>query len=204
MKITKTILIKAGVRSDRADQYVDDLNEMMGKHEINTPIRMAHFLSQVLHESGRLKYTKESMNYSAKRLRVVFRKYFSVVRASEYARNRKRIGSRVYANRMGNGNEASGDGYRYRGRGLIQLTGKNNYRKFGKWLGIDILSSPELVATEYAVASAVFYWDTNNLNRYADKNNHSGLTKAINGGYNGLKDRRMLFNKVYRAIKAAR
>ena len=186
-----------GVAQNRAKKYVSRLNFCMRMYGISTPIRVSHFIAQLLHESGRLKYTEENMNYSSDRLRCIFPVYFDAAQAVAYHRKAEAIGSRVYANRMGNGDESSGDGYRYRGRGFIQLTGKNNYRAFAKWANDDnIVSNPRLVATEYAVESAIYYWDANNLDRYADDNDVEKLTRAINGGVNGLNDRIELTNKL--------
>ncbi|MBT3047765.1 MAG: glycoside hydrolase family 19 protein [gamma proteobacterium symbiont of Ctena orbiculata] len=187
-----------GVSSTDAEQYIDDLELTLPKYGIaNSKVRLAHFFSQVLHESGCMRYDMENLNYSAKALRAVFGKYFKTKRQAEgYARQPEKIANKVYANRMGNGAESSGDGWRYRGRGLIQLTGKNNYRAFAKWIGDDrIIDDPDLVASEYAVHSAVFYWDKNNLNRIADKDDVVRMTKRINGGTNGLAHRTELLTK---------
>ncbi|PUB76373.1 MAG: glycoside hydrolase family 19 [gamma proteobacterium symbiont of Ctena orbiculata] len=187
-----------GVSSTDAEQYIDDLELTLPKYGIaNSKVRLAHFFSQVLHESGCMRYDMENLNYSAKALRAVFGKYFKTKRQAEgYARQPEKIANKVYANRMGNGAESSGDGWRYRGRGLIQLTGKNNYRTFAKWIGDDrIIDDPDLVASEYAVHSAVFYWDKNNLNRIADKDDVVRMTKRINGGTNGLAHRTELLTK---------
>ena len=132
MDLRKETLLELGVRSDRADKYLEALNQTLQMGGINTPLRITHFLAQVLHESAKLRWVEENLNYSEEALLRVFGKYFTQAQARRYARKPRLIGSRVYANRMGNGNEASGDGYRYRGRGLIQLTGKNNYRAFSR------------------------------------------------------------------------
>ena len=200
MKITKDALIELGVTGVRADRYIQDLNVMLPLYGIDTPLRVAHFMAQVLHESGMMRHTVENMNYSAKALRRVFRKYFTVERAQRYARKSEKIGNRVYANRMGNGSESSGDGDRYRGRGLIQLTGKNNYQQFSDWHGVDVIHNPKSVASNHAVASAVFYWSRNNLNNYADRDDVRKVTKRINGGYNGLEDRKRLLDKAKRVF----
>ncbi|MEW8428297.1 MAG: glycoside hydrolase family 19 protein [Candidatus Thiodiazotropha sp.] len=192
------MLKEMGVSSTDAEQYIDDLELTLPKYGIaNSKVRLAHFFSQVLHESGCMRYDMENLNYSAKALRAVFGKYFKTKRQAEgYARQPEKIANKVYANRMGNGAESSGDGWRYRGRGLIQLTGKNNYRAFAKWIGDDrIIDDPDLVASEYAVHSAVFYWDKNNLNRIADKDDVVRMTKRINGGTNGLAHRTELLTK---------
>lgn len=190
MVIKKHTLTSLGVSSALAGKYVADLNTLLPQHSIDTPLRIAHFLSQVLHESGRMKFTKENMNYSAEGLRKTFKKYFTVAQAREYARKPQRIGNRVYARKsLGNGDEASGDGYRFRGRGLIQLTGRSNYEKFSTWVGEDVVASPDLVSDKHAVASAVYYWDVRKLNDLADLDDCRKITKRINGGYNGLSDR---------------
>ncbi|MEW8332547.1 MAG: glycoside hydrolase family 19 protein [Candidatus Thiodiazotropha sp.] len=198
MKTRVEMLKEMGVSSTDAEQYIDDLELTLPKYGIaNSKVRLAHFFSQVLHESGCMRYDMENLNYSAKALRAVFGKYFKTKRQAEgYARQPEKIANKVYANRMGNGAESSGDGWRYRGRGLIQLTGKNNYRAFAKWIGDDrIIDDPDLVASEYAFHSAVFYWDKNNLNRIADKDDVVRMTKRINGGTNGLAHRTELLTK---------
>src|SRR5690606_35785669 len=155
------------------------------------------FFAQILHESGCLRYDMENLNYSSEALLRVFGKYFRTKEeADAYARQPERIANRVYANRMGNGSEASGDGWRYRGRGLIQLTGRNNYRAVAEWVGDPrIVDNPDLVSSDYAVHSAVFFWDKHQLNRFADRDDIVGLTRRINGGENGLAHRRELLNK---------
>lgn len=200
MLVTNTLLTGLGVSSDRANKYLLALNESLAAHGIDTPLRVAHFLAQVLHESGKMRWVEENLNYSAEALLRVFHRYFDAASANEYARNPERIGSRVYANRMGNGDEASGDGYRYRGRGLIQLTGKNNYRAFSDWLNVDVENQPDLVADQYAVQSAVYYWSQNNLNELADRDDIRSVTKRINGGEIGLEDRTTLLNEAKRLL----
>ena len=180
------------------------------KYEINTALRLAHFLAQINHESGDMKRLEENLNYSAKRLLEIFPKYFdSYEIALSYANKPKMIASRVYANRMGNGGEGSGDGYKYRGRGLIQLTGKANYVAFDRFLNAngEIVSNPDLVAKnkEYAVLTAFFYWDSRKLNNLIDKDGNQyfvckEITKRINGGYNGLDDRWQRFKIIYNKI----
>lgn len=167
------------------------LDQLLGDYEINTPERVAHFIAQCAHESGGFKFIKENLNYSAAGLNKTFKKYFPTLESAQpYARKPEKIANRVYANRMGNGDEASGDGWRYCGRGLIQLTGKDNYTFFAGSLGIPVQEAAEYLATfEGAAQSACFYWEQNNLNRFADANDVKGLTRAINGGYIGLEDR---------------
>lgn len=201
MQINKDVLTELGVSSANADRHLGPLNEAMGRHGIDTPLRIAHFLAQVLHESAHLKAVSENLNYSADGLLKVFRKYFKTrAHAERYARQPEKIANRVYAGRMGNGDEASGDGYRYRGRGLIQLTGKSNYRAFSKWVGYDCLADPDRVAGSYAALSGVFYWDANGLNSLADTDDLVAMTKRINGGLNGFADRRTLLQKAKRAL----
>jgi putative chitinase len=178
--------------------YVADWHEALSKllpdYEINTPRRIAAFVAQCAHESGGFMVLKENLNYKPATLRRIFNKYFqSDAIAADYCsrlNKQMHIANRVYGNRMGNGDEASGDGWRFCGRGLIQLTGRNNYQAFADSLEMDINDVPEYLATfEGAAQSACWYWETNNLNRYADANDIKGLTKAINGGYIGLEDR---------------
>ncbi len=198
MKTRVEMLQEMGVAAADAKQYVGDLGKMLPKYDIaQSKERLAHFFSQVLHESGGMRYDMENLNYSSKALRAVFGKYFKTAKqANAYARKPEKIANKVYANRMGNGSESSGDGWKYRGRGLIQLTGKNNYTAFAKWMGDNkIMDDPDRVASEYAVHSAVFYWDTHKLNKIADQDDVKKMTKAINGGLNGLAHRRELLNK---------
>lgn len=198
MKAHVEMLKEMGVSADDAEQYINDLEEALPKYGIaESRRRLAHFFAQVLHESGCLRFDMENLNYSANALRAVFGKYFKTDQdAEEYARKPELIANRVYCNRMGNGNEASGDGWKYRGRGLIQLTGKDNYKSFAEWVGDDrVIDDPDLVATEYAVHSAVFFWDKNKLNDIADKDDVERLTRRINGGVNGLAHRKELLNK---------
>jgi predicted chitinase len=203
MVIEKRLLTILGVTAARAQKYLPDLNALLPQHDIDTPLRVAHFLSQVLHESGRMKFVRENMNYSAEGLRKTFPRYFTMAQAQAYARNPQRIGSRVYANRMGNGDESSGDGYRYRGRGLIQLTGRSNYEEFSTWIDDDVVASPERVSNEYAVASAIYYWIMRRLNNLADIDDCRAVTKCINGGYNGLTDRIALLLQAKQLLQTA-
>ena len=141
MAIKKKHLTDLGVRDSDADKYLADLNQLMQEYQIDTELRIAHFLAQVLHESAHMKTVQENLNYSEQALLRVFRKYFTPQQAKAYARKPKKIASRVYGGRMGNGDESTGDGLRYRGRGLIQLTGKSNYRKFSEWIGDDVVAA---------------------------------------------------------------
>jgi len=180
---------------------MDELPDTIAKFNINTPLRLAHFLSQCAHESGSFSVNRENLSYSADRLRVVFPKYFPTPEvAKQYERNQVKIGSRVYANRMGNGDEKSEDGYKFRGRGYIQLTGKDNYAAFGKFVAEDIVNNPELVASKYSLMSAGWFFDKNNLWKMCDvgagEDVVKNLTKRINGGLHGLDDRLKKF-KMY-------
>lgn len=168
----------------------------------NTPLRLAHFLSQCSHESLNFKTTSENLNYGAKGLRSIFSKYFPTdALALQYERKPEKIASRVYASRMGNGDENSKEGYKFRGRGYIQLTGKNNYSLFDKTVSEDIIVNPDLVATKYPLQSASFFFDNNKLWSICDKGSNNTvvteLTKRINGGTIGLEERIKLFNKFY-------
>ena len=194
--VSERQLVDLGASAANATKYADALNDAFVQHEINTPLRIAHFLAQVYHESAKLRRTNENLNYSAKGLRKVFGKYYKTTKAATaHAKKPRQIANRVYANRMGNGNEASGDGFRYHGRGLIQLTGKNNYRAFSEFVGRDCVANPELVKSELAVSSAVYFWTSNRLNRLADLDDVRAITQAINGGVNGLPDRISLLAK---------
>src|ERR1051326_195474 len=171
---------------------------------ITTNLRLAHFLAQCALESSGFTATVENLNYSAQRLLQVFPKYFRGVDPNAYAHNPQKIGNRVYANRMGNGDEASGDGFKFRGRGYIQLTGKNNYTSFSKFVGEDCVANPDLVATKYPLASAAFYFSSNNIwkicDRGADDATVTSVTKAVNGGTHGLAERIQNFKKFIQAL----
>lgn len=172
---------------------------IMEKFSLNTPLRLAHFLSQCAHESGNFKAVTENLNYGAAGLRSIFGKYFKDdASAKAYERKPEKIANKVYASRMGNGDEASGDGWKFRGRGYIQLTGKDNYSQFDKVVEDDILANPDLVATKYPLMSAAFFFEKNNLWKIcdggADKEDVIVLTKRINGGTHGLEDRLAKFN----------
>lgn len=177
------------------------LNELLPKYEINTKDRICAFLAQCGHESAGFKILSENLNYSKDGLLKTFSKYFTEETATSYARQPEKIASKVYANRMGNGDEASKDGFTYRGRGAIQLTGKNNYQAFATAIG---KSLPETVAycgtLAGALESACWYWKTNGLNAFADKKDVIGMTKKINGGLIGIVDRQELYNKAQQVI----
>ena len=160
-----------------------------------SPVRAAHFFAQTAHESGNFKAFSENLNYSADGLQKIFGKYFDAASAAKAARNPEKIANRVYANRMGNGNEASGDGWKYRGRGALQLTGKDNYKAFADYLKKpEIMANPDLVATEYSFESAIFFFEKNKLWAICDQGINdaaiTALTKRINGGTHGLDDRK--------------
>lgn len=183
--------LKQMVKNPYTAQWHEALDQLLDDYEINTPLRVAHFVAQCAHESGNFVFIKENLNYRAASLMTVFKKYFPTQElAAQYANKPERIANRVYANRMGNSDEASGDGWRYCGRGLIQLTGKDNYTFFAGSLGIPVEEAADYLSTfEGAAQSACWYWEQNNLNRFADANDVRGLTRAINGGYIGLEDR---------------
>jgi putative chitinase len=171
-----------------------------------TPVRAAHFFAQTSHETGGFKAFSENLNYSASGLQGIFGKYFPGTLEESYARNPEKIANRVYADRMGNGNEASGDGWKYRGRGALQLTGKANYKAFADYLKKpEIMETPDLVATTYAFESAMFFFDKNKLWSICDQGVNDAsilaLTKRINGGTHGLDDRMAKTKKYYEYVK---
>ncbi len=177
-------------KESNLEKFYEGIVETFDTFDINTPERMAMFLAQTAHESGNFAFTQENLNYRAASLSKIWPKKFPADIAAQYERNPEKIANRAYASRMGNGDEASGDGYRYRGRGLIQLTGKDNYRHCGEALGRDLVAEPDLVADNpYAVLSAGWFWDTRKLNQWADKKDVKTVTKRINGGTIGLEDR---------------
>lgn len=176
-------------------QYHGPLNYVMHKFNITTKPRIASFVAQIGHESGYLTTREENLNYSATGLRKTFGKYFPNDQiAEQYARNPEKIASRVYANRIGNGPEHTGDGWTFRGRGLIQLTGKYNYIKFAESFNMSINDTIEYLSTPKGAAmSAGWFWDTRSLNNFADRGDFIGMTRVINGGTNGLEDRQKLY-----------
>lgn len=178
------------------DSWYEALSSVLPEYEIDSPQRVAAFIAQCTHESGGFKRLKENLNYKAESLVRVFPKYFpSLDLAKQYAHDQEKIANRVYGSRMGNGDESSGDGFRYCGRGLIQLTGRNNYTKFAESIGMAVEEVPSLLETfEGAVKSACWFWKTNNLNQYADSGDILTMTKRINGGTIGLEDRIKHYN----------
>jgi len=187
------------------DKVLPEIEQSITVIGLFSPLRMAHFLAQVAHESANFKYTEENLNYSSKALLAVFGKYFDEAKAEEYHRKPEQIANVVYANRMGNGDTDSGEGWKFRGRGYIQLTGKNNYTTFAKFIDDDVVSSPDLVAQKYPLLSAGWFWMANGLNDLADQgdkeDNVKAITRRVNGGYNGLEDRIKHFNEFYGLLK---
>lgn len=187
------------------DAVLSQIPAVAQKYAIDSALRLAHFLAQCAHESVGFTAVRENMNYSADGLRKVFPKYFPDDLADSYARQPQKIGARVYANRNGNGDEASGDGYTYRGRGYIQLTGKSNYQNFEADNNLDVATDPDLIATEYPLLSAAWFWQKNKLNAIADQGATdevvTNVTKVVNGGTNGLADRQQYFDKYYALLK---
>ncbi len=188
------------------DSVISQIPETAKKFNITTPLRLAHFLSQCGHESAGFTAKSENLNYKAKGLTGIFKKYFineSV--ALPYEKQPEKIANKVYANRMGNGDENSGDGYKFRGRGFIQLTGKDNYKNFSKFIGEDTISNPDLVATKYPLSSAAFFFDSNKLwsicDKGADDATVTAVTKRVNGGTIGLPDRIKHFKEYYNLLK---
>ena len=178
-------------KGENLEKYCDALNQAMKEFEIDTPEREAMFLAQCGHESGNFSAVNENLNYKAESLTKVFHKYFpDMETANEYAKQPEKIANRVYGNRMGNGDEESGDGWKYHGRGLIQLTGKNNYDACGEALDKDLDEDADYLATpEGAARSAAWFWHKNNLNHFADAEDIVGCTKRVNGGTLGLEER---------------
>lgn len=173
------------------EKWLDPLNETFERFSINTPIRQASFIGQCGHECANFKILEENLNYKAETLCKIWPKRFPNLEfAKQYERNPKKIANSVYANRMGNRDEASGDGYRFRGRGCLQTTGSANYFHAGKALGIDLIMEPDLLATpKFAALAAGFFWETHKLNELADLRDYVKMTKKINGGTIGLQDR---------------
>ena len=187
------------------DGVIAQIPDVQAKFEINTPLRLAHFLAQTGHESGGFKAATENLNYGAKGLSTIFKKYFTPESAKEYERKPEKIANIVYANRMGNGPQASGEGYKFRGRGYIQLTGKDNYSAFDKTVEDDILTTPDLVATKYPLLSAAWFFHKNGLHKIADEGATdevvTKVTKRVNGGTIGLPDRILHFKEYYSLLK---
>jgi putative chitinase len=188
------------------DSVISQIPDTAAKFELNTPLRLAHFLAQCGHESGGFKATQENLNYSASGLKGIFSKYFKEAGLAEsYQRNPQKIASRVYGGRMGNGPESTGDGYKFRGRGYIQLTGKDNYTAFGRAINEDMTANPDKVATHYALLSAAWFFTKNGLHKMADGGATDAvvtqITKRVNGGTIGLPDRIKHFKEYYNLLK---
>ena len=187
------------------DTVLTQIPAVMEKFGINTPLRLAHFLAQCSHESGHWKAVSENLNYSADGLKKIFPKYFPGTLNESYARNPEKIASRVYASRMGNGDEASKEGWKFRGRGYIQLTGKANYQAFDKIVEEDLVANPDLVATKYPLLSAAWFFSKNGINAIADKGADdatvTAVSKRVNGGTIGLADRIKNFKTIHALLK---
>ena len=188
------------------DAVIAQIPSVMSTFKIDTALRLSHFLAQCGHESAGFKAIQENLNYGAKGLLGIFKKYFPTeAKALQYERKPEKIANLVYGGRMGNGDEASGDGYKFRGRGYIQLTGKNNYVAFGKAINEDITANPDLVSTKYPLLSAAWFWSSNSLNALADKGaddaSVTAITKRVNGGTIGLPDRIKHFKEYYTLLK---
>lgn len=183
------------------DIVFNQLPDVISKFEINTPLRLSHFLAQCGHESGGFKLVQENLNYSVDGLKKIFPKYFPGTLAESYAKNPEKIASKVYGGRMGNGDESTKDGYRFRGRGYIQLTGKDNYKSFSTAIKEDCVSNPDLVSTKYPLASAAWFFHKNGIHKIADGGATdavvTSVTKRVNGGTIGLPDRIKHFKEYY-------
>ncbi len=186
------------------DFVLEQLPEVMTKFNINTTLRLSHFLSQCSHESGNFKMVTENLNYSKDGLLKIFPKYFPGNLSESYARNPEKIASRVYGGRMGNGDETTKEGWKYRGRGYLQITGKENYKKLGDFLGVDLVKNPELVESKYPLMSAAFFFNNNKLWTICDKGSTDDVvtqvTKKVNGGTNGLDHRLQEFKKIFKIL----
>jgi putative chitinase len=187
------------------DAVISQIPDAAKKFNITNPLRLAHFLAQCGHESAGFKAIQENLNYSADGLKKIFPKYFPGNLAEGYAKNPEKIASKVYGSRMGNGDETTKEGFKFRGRGYIQLTGKDNYTKFAKFIGEDTVANPDLVATKYPLASAAFFFDSNKLweicDRGADDATVTAVTKRVNGGTIGLPDRIKHFKEYFSLLK---
>ncbi|MVM34432.1 glycoside hydrolase family 19 protein [Spirosoma sp. HMF4905] len=200
--LTTSILTKCGVSASVAESYVVPLNVQLPKYQINTLNRAAHFFSQITKESGGFTIMVENMNYSPQRLMQVWKNRFPTMEiAQQFAHNPEKLGNFVYANRLGNGPSASGDGYRYRGRGLIQCTGKDKYIDLTKLFGFNYIAHPEYMERpQDALLSALWFWQTRGLNAVADGDDVEKVTLVVNGGTTGLKERSELLTKCKAAL----
>lgn len=195
---TEHKLARALPGNNHIKQWHNTLVMILPEYNIHTNLRVGMFLAQCSHESNNFRSLQENLNYSAAALKRVFSRYFPTEQlANQYARKPEQIANRVYANRMGNGNEASGDGWRYRGRGLIQLTGKYNYSNFAESIDTPLADIPSYLGTfEGAVQSACWFWEVNDINRWCDLRDVGRVTRIINGGTNGLTDRINRYNRI--------
>jgi putative chitinase len=205
-----TTILVSSFKLDKLKGHIPDsviaaIPDTAAKFNITNVLRLAHFLAQAGHESGQFKATSENLNYSSKGLLGIFPRYFNAATAEQYARKPEMIASKVYGGRMGNGAEVTKDGYKFRGRGYIQLTGKDNYTQFDKTVTEDILANPDLVATKYALMSAAWFFYKNKLwsicDKGADQGTITAVTKRVNGGTIGLPDRIKHFNEYYNLLK---
>ena len=190
--------IAPGLTPEQRGQYVEPLNAATEEFEINTPLRLAAFLAQTAHESQNFSSLEEKLNYSAQRLTVVWPKRFpDLAKAQQYAHNAEKLANFTYGNRNGNGPDASGDGWKYRGRGFIQITGRANYQACGDGLGVDLIEGPDnLLQPDLAFRSAAWFWNSHKLNPLADVGDLRKITKVINGGVVGLDERLKLYSRV--------
>jgi putative chitinase len=197
MQIKKGQLVQLGCSPANELKYIDYLNAACAKYNINTTLRLSAFFANVYVESANLSVITENLNYSSARLMVVFPSHFASPQdASSYGGNPVAIANRVYSNRMGNGSEASSDGYKFRGRSFMQITGKSNYNSCSQGIGVDFIGNPDLlVSPQYAALSAGWFWNSKSLNDYADRSDFINCCKRINGGTNGLSERTALYQK---------
>lgn len=186
------------------ESIIAQIPETAEKFNITTPLRLAHFLAQCSHESGGFKVFQENLNYSADGLKKIFPKYFPGNLAESYARNPEKIASKVYGGRMGNGDETTKEGWKFRGRGALQTTGKENYKRLGEFLGVNLIENPDLVATKYPLASAAFFFNSNKLwsicDRGADDATVTAVTRRVNGGTIGIEHRLKEFRHFYKLL----
>jgi putative chitinase len=199
-----------GLKLERLKGHIPDvvlsmIPDTAQKFQINTPLRLAHFLAQCGHESGGFKAVQENLNYSADGLKRIFPKYFPGNLSESYSRQPQKIASRVYGGRMGNGVESTGEGFKFRGRGYIQLTGKDNYTSFGRAINEDVISNPDLVSTKYPLLSAAWFFSKNGLHKMADEGSTDAvvtkITRRVNGGTIGLADRIKHFKEYFELLK---
>ena len=197
--IAKTLMLCSGASKDAAEKWAEPITSAMHKFDISTPLRQSAFICQISHESGRFKYVVENLNYSANALIAQWPNRFSPITAAKVARHPEQIANIVYAGRMGN--TEPGDGWKYRGRGLIQVTGKTNYAACGGALGLDLVNRPELLEQpQYAALSAAWFWSVNGLNTLADAGDLRKITQRINGGQNGAADRAELYARALKVL----